>query len=75
MEKWLDEQDKSTVRACPVCRAVIERNKGCKFMVCRSEVCQGNTFFCMCCGKHLKEKHEKHNCTVKGNDYRLCLLM
>lgn len=75
MKKWLDAQDKSTVRPCPVCNAVIERKRGCKFMTCPSEVCKGNTFFCMCCGTQVETKHGKHECTVEGNDYRICLLM
>mmetsp|Transcript_5312 Transcript_5312/g.9741 ORF Transcript_5312/g.9741 Transcript_5312/m.9741 type:complete len:329 (+) Transcript_5312:3117-4103(+) len=49
-------------KQCPVCKTVIEKNEGCVFMVCQSEVCKGTTYFCYVCEKHLNEKHERHVC-------------
>ena len=60
-QQWLSQQDPKKVRQCPVCHSYI--------MTCKSEVCKGNTFFCMICGMHLSKKHEKHDCEIDGSGY------
>ena len=66
---WLESQDPSLVRPCPRCNTIIARNEGCKFMTCKSDKCQGKTFFCMCCYTVLASRHEPHPCTVDDNQY------
>ena len=70
MKQWMAEQNPHNVRQCPVCGTVSIRAEGCKFMTCKSDRCAWKTFFCMCCGKQLTEKHEDHKCEVEGKDYQ-----
>merc|ERR1712232_1451380 len=48
-------------KRCPVCRAPSERESGCNFMQCRSEICRKRTYWCFVCGKSMpKEEHYAH---------------
>lgn len=38
---------------CPCCRAACEREDGCNFITCHSEICRGKNYFCYLCGKEL----------------------
>merc|ERR1740121_248083 len=38
---------------CPHCRNLCERESGCNFMTCPSDVCQNKTHFCYLCGELL----------------------
>jgi len=42
--------EKETWVRCPSCRHLCERESGCNFMTCPSEVCQSKTHFCYLCG-------------------------
>merc|ERR1719386_550802 len=48
-------------RRCPACSAPSERESGCNFMQCRSEICRKRTYWCYVCGLQLKkEDHYSH---------------
>eukprot|EP00928_Gymnodinium_smaydae_P087104 TRINITY_DN71438_c0_g1_i1.p1 TRINITY_DN71438_c0_g1~~TRINITY_DN71438_c0_g1_i1.p1 ORF type:complete len:337 (-),score=62.68 TRINITY_DN71438_c0_g1_i1:344-1354(-) len=38
---------------CPKCSAICERQQGCNYMTCPSDVCRGKTNFCYVCGDEL----------------------
>jgi len=48
-------------RRCPKCGAPSERESGCNFMQCRSEICRKRTFWCYICGKQFpRDEHYNH---------------
>jgi len=49
------------LKRCLACRFFCERESGCNFMTCPSEVCQGKTHFCYICSALLqKAEHASH---------------
>lgn len=48
-------------KRCPKCTAPSERESGCNFMQCRSEICRKRTYWCYLCNKELpKAEHYVH---------------
>jgi IBR domain, a half RING-finger domain len=47
---------------CPWCDVLIYKDKGCKYIICTSPVCQGKRGFCWDCKTKLTQKHETHPC-------------
>eukprot|EP00929_Paragymnodinium_shiwhaense_P091008 TRINITY_DN51068_c0_g1_i1.p1 TRINITY_DN51068_c0_g1~~TRINITY_DN51068_c0_g1_i1.p1 ORF type:complete len:798 (-),score=137.76 TRINITY_DN51068_c0_g1_i1:642-2945(-) len=48
-------------RRCPVCGAPSERESGCNFLQCRSDVCRKRTYWCWICGlQKTLEEHYTH---------------
>jgi len=48
-------------KRCPKCSAPSERESGCNFMQCRSEICRKRNFWCYICNKQLpKAEHYTH---------------
>ena len=60
-KKWLLDNDSGEQKLeelleaacwcrCPVCNVPVEREAGCNFMQCPSQICRNRTFFCYVCG-------------------------
>ena len=61
------------MKMCPWCFNFIERDpRGCKYMTCRSEECNGKRYFCFDCSIKLKKFHEAHPCVTPEVEVRNC---
>merc|ERR1711948_205749 len=62
VDKELEELIKQQCwQRCPCCKAACEREEGCNFITCHSEICRGKKYFCYLCGKELSaSEHFTH---------------
>ena len=54
------------MKICPWCKTLIEKDEGCKYILCKSEDCKKTKRgFCWDCGAKLSKEHEVHQCITQ----------